>query len=192
MLRDVAHFASTGGPPVVILSSHQDKAFDRADWGFFRYTLVCVGFGPSFISWVDLFYAGIQSAVKFKDFVTPCFRLSRGVRQGCPLSPLLYVPYAEVLACNVRSNPAITGLCLPGSPTPLPVLSQYADDTSVIVTSNAVIVVAFATYKTFERGSCLKLNLGKCKGLWLGGWVAGVVVTTLLWICSGRVRGSKF
>ena len=52
----------------------------------------------------------------------------------------------------------------------MPVLSQYADDTSVIVTSNAVIVVAFATYKTFERGSCLKLNLGKCKGLWLGGW----------------------
>ena len=170
----------------------QDKAFDRADWGFFSYTLVCVGFGPSFISWVDQFFAGIQSVVQVNNFVTPCFRLSRGVRQGCPLSPLLYVPYGEVLACNVRSNPAITGLCLPGSPTPLPVLSQYADDTSVIVTSNAVIFVAFATYKTFERGSCLKLNLGKCKGLWLGGWVAGVVVTTLLWICSGRVRGSKF
>ena len=83
---------------------------------------------------------------------------------------MLYVLYAKVLVCNIRSNPAITGLFLPGSPTPLPVLSQYADDTSVIVTSNAVIVVAFATYKTFERGSCLKLNLGKCKGLWLGGW----------------------
>ena len=155
MFRDVALFASTGGSPVAILSLDQDKAFDRADRDFFRYTLVCVGFGPSFISWVDLFYAGIQSAVKFKDFVTPCFRLSRGVRQGCPLSPLLYVLYAEVLACNIRSNPAITGLFLPGSPTPLLVLSQYADDTSVIVTSNAAIVVAFTTYKTFERGSCL-------------------------------------
>ena len=170
MLREVAHFASSSGSPVAILSLDQDKAFGRADWGFFRYTLVCVGFGPSFISWVDLFYAGIQSAVKVNDFVTPCFRLSRGVRQGCPLSPLLYVLYAEVLACNIRSNPSIIGLCLPGSPTPLPVLSQYANDTSVIVTSNAVIVVAFATYKTFERGSCLKLNLDKCKGLWLGGW----------------------
>ena len=170
MLREVAHFASTSGSPVAILCLDQDKAFGRADWAFFRYTLVCVGFGPSFISWVDLFYAGIQSAVKVNDFVTPCFRLSRGVRQGCPLSPLLYVLYAEVLACNIRSSPSIIGLCLPGSPTPLPVLSQYADDTSVIVTSNAVIVVAFATYKTFERGSCLKLNLGKCKGLWLGGW----------------------
>ena len=52
----------------------------------------------------------------------------------------------------------------------MPVLSQYADDTAVIFTSNAAIVVAFATYKTFVRSSFLKLNLGKCKGLWLGGW----------------------
>lgn len=80
LFRDVAHFASTSRSPVAILSLDQDKAFDRAYWGFFRYTLVCVGVGPSFISWVDLFYAGIQSAVKVNDFVTPCFRLSRGVR----------------------------------------------------------------------------------------------------------------
>ena len=55
LFRDVAHFASTSGSPVAILSLDQDKAFDRAYWGFFRYTLVCVVFGPSFISWVDLF-----------------------------------------------------------------------------------------------------------------------------------------
>ena len=170
LLRDVAHFASTSGSSVAILSLDQEKAFDRVDWSFLRSTLVCMGFGPSFISWVDLFYAGVQSAVKVNGFVTPFFGLSSGVRQGCPLSPLLYVLYAEVLACNIRSNPVITGLSLLGSPTPLPVLSQYADDTSVIVTSDAAIVATFATYRAFERGSGSKLNLGKCKGLWLGGW----------------------
>ena len=81
----------------------------------------------------------------------------------------MYVLYAEVLACNIRSNPVITGLSLPGSPTPLPVLSQYADDT-LVVTSDAAIVATFETYRAFERGSGSKLNLGKCKGLWLGGW----------------------
>ena len=170
LLRDVAHFTSTSGSSVAILSFDQEKAFDRVYWSFLRSTLVCMGFGPSFVSWVDLFYAGVQSAVKVNGFVTPFFGLSRGVRQGCPLSPLLYVLYAEVLACNIRSNPVITGLSLPGSPTPLPVLSQYADDTSVIVTYDAAIVATFATYRVFERGSGSKLNLGKCKGLWLGGW----------------------
>ena len=75
-------FASTSGSHVVILSLDQEKAFDRADWCFFRYTLVCAGFGISFIIWVNLFYAGVQSAVKVNDFVTPCFRLSRGFRQA--------------------------------------------------------------------------------------------------------------
>ena len=128
LLRDVAHFSSTSGSPVAILSLDQEKAFDRVDWGFLRSTLVCMDFGPSFISWVDLFYAGVQSAVKVNGFVTLFFCLSRGIRQGCPVSPLLYVLYAEVLACSILSNSVITGLSLPGSPIPLPVLSQYADD----------------------------------------------------------------
>ena len=107
LLRDVAHFASTSGSLVGILSLDQEKAFDRVDWGFFRYTLVCVGFGPSFISWVDLFYAGVQSAVKVNDFVTPCFFLSRDVRQGCPLSPLLYVLYARFWLATFDRTPLI-------------------------------------------------------------------------------------
>ena len=85
LLRDVVHFSNTSGSPVAILSLDQEKAFDRVDWGFLRSTLVCMDFGPSFISWVELFYAGVQSAVKVNGFVTLFFCLSRGVRQGCPV-----------------------------------------------------------------------------------------------------------
>ena len=59
LLMDVAHFTSTSGSLVAILSLDQDKTFDRVDWSFLRSTLVCMGFGPSFISWVDLFYTGV-------------------------------------------------------------------------------------------------------------------------------------
>ena len=64
----------------------------------------------------------------------------------------------EELACNIRSNPVITGLSLPGSPIPLPLLSQYAHDTSAIATSDVAIVATFVTYQTFERGSGSKLK----------------------------------
>ena len=169
-LRDVVSYATSTGAPVAILSLDQEKAFDRVDWSFLRATLSKMGFGPSFIGWVDLFYAGPQSAVKFNGYTTPFFDLARGVRQGCPLSPLLYVLYAEVLACTIRGNPAIAGLAIPGLHSPLPVISQYADDTSLVVTSDRAIEGVFNSYALFEKGSGSKLNLSKSRGLLLGSW----------------------
>ena len=125
------------------------------------------------ISWVDLFYHRVQSAVNVNGYLLSFFSLSRGVRQGCPLSPLLYVLVSEVLAVNIHCNPRISGLCLPGA-FPLSAISQYVDDTSLILTSDDAIVAAFETYALFEQASGSKLNQSKSKGLWLGGWCCRV------------------
>ena len=61
-------------------------------------------------------------------------------------------------------------LRLPGVPSPLPVLSLYADDTSVISTYDRATSAVFEVYAKFEAGTGAKLNLGKCEGLWLGAW----------------------
>ena len=124
-----------------------------------RSTLCTTGLGPSFISWVDLFYHRVQSAVNVNGYLSSFFGLSRGVRQGCPLSPLLYVlEVLYVLAVNIRCNPRISGLCLPGA-VPLSPISQYADDTSLILTSDDAIVAVFETYALFEQASGSKLNV---------------------------------
>lgn len=52
----------------------------------------------------------------------------------------------------------------------LSVLFLYADDTSVVVTSDEAIVALFETYDLFEKASGAKINLDKCEGLWLGSW----------------------
>ena len=61
-------------------------------------------------------------------------------------------------------------MSFPGLQSPLPCLSQYADDTSVTASSDQVIVPVFDTYDLYERGSGSKLNLSKSKGLWQGPW----------------------
>ena len=168
-LRDVVHYASSSGAPVSILSLDQEKAFDRVDWGFMRSTLSAMGFGPSFIPCVNLFYFHVQSSVNVNGYLSPFFALSRGVRRGCPLAPLLYVLVSEVLAINIRRNPRVSGLSLPGFP-PLSPISQYADDTSLVLTSEESIRACFETFALFEAASGAKLNRSKSKGLWLGAW----------------------
>ena len=56
-------------------------------------------------------------------------------------------------------------LDLPPSP-----ISQYADNTSLILLSDDAIVASFEVYSLFEKASGSKLNQAKSKGLWLGGW----------------------
>ena len=170
LLRDLVDFSTESNVPAAILSLDQEKAFDRVDWVFMFNTLSRMGFGPSFIRWVRLLYTDIRSCVLVNGYCTSMFYPSRGVRQGCPLSPLLYVLTMEVLASNLRCHSDIVGLSLPGTPSVLPVVSLYADDTSAIVTSDAGIRAVFDTYGLFEKASGSKLNLDKCKGLWLGPW----------------------
>ena len=170
LLRDVVSYVTGNNLPAAVLSFDQMKAFDRVDWSFMFRTLTAMGFGPSFCSWVKLFYTDPQSAVLVNGYTSDFFSLSRGVRQGCPLSPLLYVLVAEVLACNIRADPRIRGITLPSSPDQESLLSQYADDTSLIVTNDESILAAFNVYSKYEGASGAKLNLKKCKGLWLGAW----------------------
>jgi len=170
LLRDIVQFTSETNTPAAILSLDQEKAFDRVDWPFLFRVLEHFGFGPSFISWVKLLYMGVWNAVLIDGYTSEPFYPSRGVRQGCPLSPLVYVISIEVLAANLRAHPAIVGLRLPGIPNPLPAVSLYADDTSVISVSDAATLAVFEVYNIFEHGTGSKLNLGKCEGLWLGLW----------------------
>ena len=79
-------------------------------------TLSKMGFGPSVLHWVRLFNTGVQTCVNVNDYLSPLFVLSRGVRQDCRL-------VSEVLAVNIRANPRITGLSIPGSQTPLSPIS---------------------------------------------------------------------
>ena len=102
-LRDVVHYATFSGHTT---------------------TLLTIGFGQSFIRSVDLFYSNFSSAVAVNAYLSSFFSLSRGVPQGCPLSPLLYVLVSEVLASNIRANPHIKGLTLPGASSPLSPISQ--------------------------------------------------------------------
>ena len=74
-LCGIVLFAGTFDSPVVILSLDQEKAFDRVDWGYMYATLCKMGFGTSFLKWVNLFYTDVQRAVNVNGYFyisSPC------------------------------------------------------------------------------------------------------------------------
>ena len=115
LLGDVAAFASKTDTPLAILSLDQEKAFDCVDWGFLSTVLHRMAFGPSFISWVKLLYTDIRSAILIHGYTSNWFYPSRGVRQGCPLSPLLYVLSMEVLAVKFTLTQTLLAFAFLGS-----------------------------------------------------------------------------
>ena len=169
LLLDVCDYAHLESVPGAILSLDQEKAFDRVEWPFLEKVLVKMGFGPSFRSWVSLLYSSVNSAVIVNGHLTEFFPVTRGVRQGCPLSPLLYVLVAETMACKVREDDHIDGFPLPCSNRRIKV-SQYADDTTVLVCSDFSLMALFQLFASYERASGARINLSKCSGLLLGPW----------------------
>ncbi|XP_063813141.1 WD repeat-containing protein 19 [Pseudophryne corroboree] len=94
----------------VVVSLDAAKAFDSIEWSYLWEVMTCMGFGPNFIRWVKLLYQHPTARISVNGYVSPSFRLYRGTRQGCPLSPTLFALAIEPLACLIRSHPGIVGI----------------------------------------------------------------------------------
>jgi len=94
----------------MILFLDFEKAFDSLEWEYLFKVLDIRNFGPSFLNWIHTFYKNISSCVIDNGFSSEFFALQRGVRQGCPLSGLLFVLAVEPLAHQIRISKSINGL----------------------------------------------------------------------------------
>ena len=168
--RDVLDFIDKTNEPAILLTLDQEKAFDRVDHEFMLRVLRKFGFGPSFCHWVEIFYAHAFSRILVNGALSCPVYLHRGVRQGCPLSPLLYVLVSEVLSMQIRNCNDIEGFLLPGAGGLQFKISQYADDATSTLKSEKSLCYMPGVVHKFELGSGAKLNTSKSEAMWLGRW----------------------
>ena len=79
-----------------------EKAYDHIRWDFILQTLERMGFEPKWIRWINWCISTASLSVMFNGSPTGFFRSSRGLRQGDPLSPYLFVIGMEVLSCLLK------------------------------------------------------------------------------------------
>lgn len=93
--------------PHIFLSLDAEKTFDAVHWPFLECTLPKFGIGPKFRGWVALLYNMPTSTVRVNRVRSTAFPIGQRMRQGCPLSPLLFGLTLESLACGVQRHPEI-------------------------------------------------------------------------------------
>ena len=110
LIESIINYTMNKNIPGLILLLDFEKAFDTLEWPSIKKTIQYYGFGPSIKRWIQILYRNIGSCVINNGWTSDCFKIKRGVRQGCPLSPYLFVLYFEVLASAIRSDPSIKGI----------------------------------------------------------------------------------
>ena len=164
LLSDIMEFSDSKRFQGIFLFVDFEKAFDTLEWNFISKTLEVFNFGSNFKKWFTVLYNGVQSSVLNGGFMTNYFEITRGVRQGCPLSPSLFILAVELLALKIRQNPNCEGIYLQNKQEVK--ISQFADDTTIITNSTDSLKSHLQTIERFGTASGLKLkkkkNLKQC------------------------------
>ena len=144
-----------------------EKAFDYLEFSHIKNALNYYNFGPMIIQWIQVIYNNISSCVVNNGFISTFFNITRGVQQGCPLSPYLSIISLEILANYIRKKEEIEGITINNIEYKL---ALYADDITLFLTGGELSVRAtLDAFAMFLRISGLRVNIEKTNIMPLGG-----------------------
>jgi hypothetical protein len=134
------------------------------------------GADDGMVRWVRLLLSDTRAMAKISGHMSRPRCWEAGVRQGCPLSPLLYLFVAEALACWLRQSPAL-GVQVQGERY---VSAHHADDTKVVVESleAGLIDNLLGHMATFGDATGQRVNAAKSCAVPLGSLLLGTAGQT--------------
>jgi hypothetical protein len=171
MLHEVVHELRSKNLKGVILKIDFEKAYDSVRWDFVEEIMMRKGFDPKLRGWIMNTIKGGRVCVNVNGTNGPYFRTYRGLRQGDPLSPLMFNLVADAMdhiLTRARVKGHIRGVVphlVHGGLTHL----QYADGTVVMVDCDkkSIANLKYLLY-CFEWMSGLKINYHKSEVLCFG------------------------
>lgn len=136
------------------------KAFDSIEHNFIMQSLRLFGFGNNFCKIIKMFYDQIYSYIALHSGITPRIDVSCGIRQGCPISPKLFILCTQLMAYIIVNNKELEGIKICDTEFKI---SQFADDTVIFLKDKSILEKALNVISVFSEASGLQLNLKKCE-----------------------------
>lgn len=139
-----------------LISYDLEHAFDRVRHSFLHRTMCSLGINRNFVELLAHIASLSSSRLLVNGHLSAAFPIERSVRQGDPISSLLFAIYLQPLISKlerIRGNSLVVA---------------YADDISIISVSTQSIVETNSIFSRFERASGAKLNLEKTLSVDIG------------------------
>ena len=169
LTQETLHWARTSKQPTIFLKLDFSKAYDKVSWHFLFKAMKAMGICEEFIRWVKLLFTNASAAVNLNGTPVSNFKIKRGVRQGCPLAPYLFLIVGEILTHMVKKavgEGRLRGVYLPGGKKQH-CISQYADDSSFMVRDTKDDVDELVKIlETFSEASGMQINWDKSNAYW--------------------------
>ncbi len=163
-----------------LVALDQEKAYDKINHAYLWAVLKRMGFPDAFILTIQRLYERAVSLVFVNGRASPTYRITRGVRQGDPVSCLLFDLAIEPLAIALRAAP-LRGFTIPGARARI-LTALFADDTAVYLSANDSYGTLTAVLRRWCAASRARFNVDKTELLPLGpkSYRAMVVATRCL------------
>jgi exonuclease III len=143
------------------------KAYDRVDREAMFDTLTAMNYGEYFMNLVRILYTDATAIVMVNGEMADSFVTGGGVRQGCPLSPYLFIAVLELMAIALREDENYEGITEPDS-NEVDKVSLFADDSAMIIHKSNQIRATRETIRKFEKATGARLHDGKTKIMKIG------------------------
>ena len=144
----------------VIVALDQEKAYDKIRHDYLWDTLNKFDLPDIFTNTVKSLYENAYTQVAINGMMSEPFRVTRGVRQGDPLSCLLFDMAIEPLACKIRQSETIEGLNIPGLQENIKI-NLFADDPTLYLNKNDRLDLVETILDEWCEVSGAKFNLEK-------------------------------
>uniref|UniRef100_A0A803SUG8 Reverse transcriptase domain-containing protein n=1 Tax=Anolis carolinensis TaxID=28377 RepID=A0A803SUG8_ANOCA len=159
IINIIEFYEFTKKDELALLTIDMEKAFDNLNWDFFKLLIRELDMGYKFINAINQIYDKQEAKIKINSGESQKFEICKGTRQGCPLSPLLFIFSLEILLKSIRDDPKLIGVKIRKHNYKV---RAFADDLICIIDDPIkTIQYWLAKIKEYGEVSGLKINTEK-------------------------------